>query len=207
MDTRMLLNSPVALTIGLVTLFVSLGLLSASPHLFESLMLHPYSFARGRRRHTILTSGLIHADFGHLLFNLFSFYFFAFVLESHTGHWQFAVIYLVALMAADIPTIIRHRNDPHYYCLGASGAVTAVIFSFVIYEPTSRIAFVFFPIGIPAPIFAVAYVLISCYGIRNDVRHINHEAHLWGGISGLALTAMLHPAAYADFFRQLPNVL
>lgn len=207
MNTAYLTNSPVALVIGMVTLAASLYLLIADQRLFLYLMLHPYSFVRGKRRYSLLTSGLIHADFSHLLFNMFSFYFFAFALEAYTGHWQFAVIYLVSLMTADIPTIIRHRNNPDYACLGASGAVTAAIFSFIIYEPRARIALALVPIGIPAPIFAVLYVAFCYYGTKARRGRINHEAHLWGAVSGLVLTALLDPTAYAGFWKSVTSLL
>jgi len=199
--TEELLKSPVALLFGVVTVALSIFVLGPGEAYHRRLALHPFSFVRGERRYTLLTSGLIHADVTHLLFNMITFYFFAFYLEARLGHWQFGLLYLVALLASDVRTIFKERNNPHYWTLGASGAVTAVIFSFIIYEPTARIAFFFIPIGIPAPIFAVIYIAVSYYGTRSNHGHINHEAHLWGAITGLAMTALLDPGAYAGFWR------
>jgi len=203
MAAQDIVSSPVALFILVVTLAASLFLLIAAPQFLGAFMLHPYSVARGRRLHTLITSGLIHANGAHLAFNLFTFYFFAFPLERWIGSWQFAVLYLVSLVTSDLPTVIRHRDHPGYYCLGASGAIAAVLFSFIVYEPRARIAFLFLPVGIPAPLFAVIYVAISYFGMRARRGHINHEAHLWGAISGLILTALLDPGAYSGFLNAL----
>ena len=198
--------SPVALVIASVTVATSLYLLLVDPRLFKKLMLHPYSLVRYHRWYTLPTSALIHADFSHLLFNMVTFWFFCPVLEQIVGHWQFAFIYVVSMVAADIPTVIRHRNNPDYACLGASGAVTAALFSFIVYQPTARISLLFIPIGIPAPLFAVLYMAFCYYGTRNHRSQINHEAHLWGAISGLALTAMLDPGAYSHFWGVVRNM-
>src|SRR3546814_15713642 len=118
-------------------------------------MLHPHSFVRKKRLYTIITSGMIHADFGHLLFNMITYFFFAFPLErilhqtGGNGHLQFALIYVGALILSDIPTIMKHRNNPGYASLGASGAISAVLFSFILFMPTPKL-YLFFAIGIPA---------------------------------------------------------
>ena len=130
--TEKLLDSSVALIFGLVTVAVSLFAWSMGKDYLLSLALHPFSFVRGKRLYTLLTSGLVHADFSHLLFNMMTFYFFAFYLESRLGHWQFGCLYLVALLLSDARTIFGQRNNPDYRTLGASGAVTAVVFSFII---------------------------------------------------------------------------
>ena len=196
-----MIESPVALVLGLVTVAVSLYALGPGREHLPYLLLHPFSFVRGERGYTLLTSGLVHADYSHLLFNMFTFYFFAFYLETRIGHWQFGLLYLTALLTSDIRTIFKERNNPEYRTLGASGAVTAVVFSFIVYEPTLRIAILFIPIGIPAPIFAVLYIGLSCYGARSEYGRINHEAHLWGAVCGLVLTALLAPGAYAGLWR------
>ena len=210
----MIQYSPVAAAILGLTIFASLFALFGSPDIFREFVLHPYSFVRRRRYHTLITSGMIHADIPHLAFNMLTFYFFAVTvhpnqpgLESFIGHWQFLVLYVISLVASDITTIIKHRNDPEYSCLGASGAVTAVIFSFIIYQPTSSIYLMLIPIPIPAPIFGVLYIAISTYAMKQNRGRINHAAHIWGAVSGLILTLILDPAAYLSFFNTLRSLM
>ena len=207
MDSAYFAASPVALVIFLFTIFTSLFTLFHRQDLFRMFLLHPWSLVREKRYYTLITSGLIHADLGHLLFNMFTFYFFAFPLESYLGHWQFGVLYVVSMVLSDITTVIKRRNDRDYYCLGASGAVTAVLFSFIIFEPTSSIYVMLIPIGIPAPLFAVLYIAFSYYALRRQRSHINHEAHLWGAVSGLLITAILSFGAYRGFLDTVKEML
>ena len=191
-------SSPVALIILGFTIFTSLFTLFHDENLHKMFMLHPWSVVRERRYYTLVTSGLIHGDIGHLAFNMIAFYFFAFPLERLMGHWQFLLLYAVSLVLSDIPTVIRKRDDPSYFSLGSSGAVTAAVFSYMVYNPTASIYVMFIPIGIPAPIFAVGYIAFSFYAARERRSHINHEAHLWGAISGLLLTLILDMRAYGN---------
>ena len=112
-------------------------------NVYENLILHPYSVSRGKRVYALISSGFIHADVMHLAFNMRSDFFFAFQLEagnkdlgfSGIGHWQFGVLYFASLILSDIPSVYKHRNDSWYHSLGASGAVSAVIFSFIMFNP------------------------------------------------------------------------
>lgn len=187
--------SPVALAIFLVTIVTSI-LAFEMTDLYRAFVLHPYSLVRERRYYTLLTSGLIHADPMHLIFNMLTFYFFAFALEREIGHWQFLVLYALSLALSDLSTVYKNRNRSDYYSLGASGAITAVLFSSIVYNPLSGIYMLPIPIAIPAPIFAIFYVAYSYYSARYRDTHINHSAHLWGAICGLALTLILDPEAY-----------
>ena len=193
-----MMNSPVASFLLALTAVTSLYALFQDEALQRALMMHPYSVVRQRRYHTLITSGFVHADIGHLLFNMITFYFFAFPLEQFMGHGRFLALYVVALVLSDVPTVIRKRDDPSYFSLGASGAVTAALFSCIVYQPQARIFLMMIPIGIPAPLFAVAYIAFSIYAARNPRSHINHEAHLWGAVTGLLMTLILDPAAYRN---------
>jgi membrane associated rhomboid family serine protease len=197
---------PVSAFILIVTIGTSL-LAWQREDVFRMFILHPWSLTRERRYYTAFTSGIIHNDFAHLAFNMLSFYFFAFELEDTIGPVRMAVLYLVSLGASDISTIIKHRNDPHYFCLGASGAVTAVIFSYIIFYPTARIGLLLIPIYIPAPLFGLLYVAYTYYSSKRPNTHINHSAHLWGAVSGLLLTLLLAPRAYVEFFDALKSLL
>lgn len=195
-------TTPAASIIFVITLVLSFAALN-SPALMDRLILHPYSLLREQRYYTLITSGFIHADIGHLLFNMLSFFFFAFTLERIVGTTQFAIIYLASLALSDISTIVKHKDNPNYRSLGASGAIAAVIFSFIIYEPSTRISLFLIPIGVPAPIFAVLYVAYSYFSARRQYDNVNHEAHLFGAVSGVVLTLLIDPDAFAGFYTQV----
>jgi membrane associated rhomboid family serine protease len=202
MEGGVLQQSPVAIFILVLTVVTSL-IAWQYEDLFRLFALNPWTLVRERRYYTLLTSGLIHADVGHLFMNMFSFYFFAFPVERLMGDWQFLALYAASLVLSDISTVVKQKDNPDYFCVGASGAVTAVIFSFIIFKPTSSISFIFIPIPIPAPLFGVGYVAYSYYSARYRQTRVNHAAHLWGAASGLALTLILDPAAYRSFFAAL----
>ncbi len=195
--------TPVSSLIFVFTIAVSLYGIYGDQHGNRGLMLHPYSIHRGKKYFTILTSGFIHADMNHLLFNMLSYYFFAFTLEKIVGHWQFALIYLLGLILSDISSIIKNKNHSGYYSLGASGAISAVLFSYILFDPLSRIYLFFIPIGIPAYLFALLYLGYCMYASKNQRDHINHEAHFWGAITGLVVTAMLFPHVLGYFIKSV----
>ncbi|HYH56226.1 MAG TPA: rhomboid family intramembrane serine protease [Anseongella sp.] len=196
-------SAPVALVIFIFTLITSFYGLYVNQNLNQQFMLHPYSMARGKRIFTVLTSGLIHADLGHLLFNMLTYFFFAFQLEGIIGHWQFALLYVAGLILSDIPTIMKHKNNPGYYSLGASGAISAVLFSFILFLPKTKLFIFFIPIGIPAFIFGPLYLIYCVYASRNQYDRINHDAHFYGALSGILLTVLLYPGVISHFISQL----
>src|SRR5688572_19733046 len=113
--------APVASFIFALTIACSI-LAFSNDQLYGKMILHPYSVARKQNVFTVITSGLIHADWMHLAFNMFSFFAFAFQLEVLIGHWQFGLLYAASLILSDLPTIAKHKNDYRYHSLGASGA-------------------------------------------------------------------------------------
>src|ERR1700760_4432648 len=144
---QIIMSAPVASFIFAITIASSLWAFY-NDTLYSNMILNPYGVSRGYRVYTIITSGLIHADYMHLLFNMLSYYFFAFNLEPQIGHWQFGVLYGLGLILSDLPTVYKHRNDEWYNCLGASGAVSAVIFSAIVYHPFDSLYVMFIPIPI-----------------------------------------------------------
>ena len=200
---------PVASIIFGLTIAASL-LAFRNHELLRKLMLNPFEFIHGKKYYQVITSGFIHADIQHLLFNMLSFYFFAFPLEGLMvqaagviGHLYFGLVYIISMVLADTYTIIKQKDNPSYFSLGASGAVTAVIFSAILFEPMNKIYLMFIPIGIPAPIFAVLYVGYSIYAAKQMRGNINHEAHLGGAFSGLILTILLFQGILHHFIRAI----
>src|SRR5579871_6143084 len=165
-----------ALIILVVTIIVSvIGL--ASPRILARSMLRPYLVARGTGYSGLLTSGFVHADVMHMLFNLFTFYSFAFRLESVIDSLKFVVLYFGALLVSGLGTVLKHRDEPEYASLGASGAILGVLFASIVYFPRQSLYFLPLPIPIPAPLFAVAYLVFSWYSSRQQRGNINHDAH------------------------------
>jgi len=187
----------VAAIILVVTVAVSLAGLFGSPKIVERSLFRPYWFLRKKQYETIVTSGFVHADLPHLIFNLVTFYFFAFQLEKQVGSARFAALYLIGLVVSDIGTYFKHRNDPEYASLGASGAISAVLFASIVYFPWQKLFIIPIPVPIPAPLFAIGYVAYSWYSARHARGRINHDAHLGGALAGLAFVLLTDPAAYA----------
>lgn len=200
-----MLATPVASIIFALTIGLSMYVF-ANPHWFGRLMLHPYSIYRDKSKfYTVFTSGLIHKDWMHLLFNMVTFYYFGFALEQMfvqfsgtMGHFLFAALYMVSIVLSDIPTIYKHRNDSGYYSLGASGAICAVLFSFILFQPKAELG-VFFIIPMPAYLFALLFLGYCIWASKNDRDRINHDAHLYGAITGLVFTLLVYPWALGHF--------
>jgi membrane associated rhomboid family serine protease len=189
-----------ALIILALTVLVSvIGLFSRT--VIEKAVLRPYVIAQGRDYATLLTSGFVHADVPHLLFNLITYYSFAFPLERVMGELRFEVLYFTGLLVSNLGTTIKHRNDPNYASLGASGAILAVLFAAIVYFPHQRLIFLFFPIPIPAPVFAVLYLVYSYWSSGRARDRINHDAHIFGALTGLAFALVTAPERFRDLLH------
>jgi len=194
--------APVASLIFVFTVITSLYAFYDNS-IYGKFMLHPYSVSRGKNIFTLITSGLIHADWMHLFFNMFTFYAFAFTLERLMGSWQFGLLYFVALILSDIPTVFRYKDSFNYNSLGASGAISAVLFSYILFNPMSKIYIMFIPIGIPAVIFGFIYLIYCAYASKNSRDGINHDAHFYGALTGLIFTIIFVPGILQNFIGML----
>jgi membrane associated rhomboid family serine protease len=191
-----------ALIILIVTLIVSvIGL--AAPKVIERCLLRPYLIARGTGYAGLLTSAFVHAGVGHLLFNLITFYSFAFRLEHVIGSLRFVALYFSSLLVSGLGTCFKHRNDPAYASLGASGAILGVLFASIVYFPRQSLFILPIPIPIPAPLFAVGYLAFSWYSSRMNRGQINHDAHIFGALTGLAFVLVTDPTTFLDVVRSL----
>jgi membrane associated rhomboid family serine protease len=191
----------IALVIFAATLVASLAGLYAKPQIIERSLFRPYWFLRRKQYDTIVTSGFVHADLPHLIFNMVTFWFFAFPLERQIGPVRFAVLYFLALAVSDLGTYFKHRIDPQYASLGASGAISAVLFAAIVYFPWMKLFIIPIPLPIPAPLFAVGYVAYSWYSARQARGRINHDAHLGGALFGLLFVLLTDPAAFGQLLR------
>jgi membrane associated rhomboid family serine protease len=197
------LSQPGASVVFAVTIAVSLLGMYREPAIVERSLFRPYAFMRNRQYPTIVTSGFVHADLGHLIFNMVTFWFFAFPLERHLGTGPFLSIYLTGLLLSHTCTYFKHRNDVHYASLGASGAISAVLFAYIVYFPGTKLFIFPVPIPIPAILFAIGYVGYSYWASLQPRGRINHDAHLCGALSGLAFVAVTDPRAFGALLAML----
>ncbi|KRG68781.1 rhomboid family intramembrane serine protease [Pseudoxanthomonas dokdonensis] len=201
------MQSPINLAIIAITVLVSF-LAFRNPALAGRLILWPPAIQRHKQYDRLLTYGFIHADVMHLLFNMVTLYFFGGLIEQVmteiTGsRLTYPLFYLAALVVSILPTYLKHQNDPNYRSLGASGAVSAVLFAFILLQPWARI-FVFF-IPAPAILFAVVYIGYSIWMDKRGGDNVNHGAHLAGAAFGVMFMVAMEPAVLAHFLRELGN--
>lgn len=192
------------LVIIAITCIVSIMAFS-NARLVDDLILWPPAISRDKQYYRLLSYGLIHADPMHLLFNMFTLYFFGRVMEQLynglLGPLGFVLFYAGALVASILPTYLRNRGNSRYRSLGASGAVSATLFAFILLQPWAQI--LVFVIPMPAILFAVLYLVYEFWLERQGVDNINHNAHLWGAAYGVLVTVVMEPRVLGLFFAQL----
>jgi membrane associated rhomboid family serine protease len=195
-----------ALVIFVATIVISLIGLFGSPQLLDRSLFRPYWFLRRKQYDTIVMSGFVHADLMHLIFNMMTFYFFAFPLERHIGTLQFIVLYFAGLLISHAGTYYKQRSNPEYACLGASGAISAVLFAAIVYFPEQSLIIFPIPIPIRAPLFALLYLAYTYYAAKHSHDRINHDAHLGGAVTGLAFVAVTEPRAYGNLLQSMASM-
>jgi membrane associated rhomboid family serine protease len=196
-------GAPAAALILLVILLVSIAGLSGQPRIIQQNLFRPYFISRRRNYYTWISSGFIHGSYAHLIFNALTLWSFGFPLERAMGTPRFVALYLIGLVASDIGTYLKQRQNPQYASLGASGAILAVLFASIIYFPTQSIYFMIIPIPIPAWLFAIGYLAYTLYASHHARDQINHDAHLGGAITGLLFVGLTDPQAVSDAWRLL----
>jgi membrane associated rhomboid family serine protease len=195
-------QTPVASLILVFTVVTSIYAFN-DPTLYGKFMLHPYSVYRKNKLYTLITSGMIHSDWMHLIFNMMTFFFFAFTLEAQIGSWRFGLIYFLSLILSDIPSVLKHKDDFWYNSLGASGAISGVLFSYILFYPLSKLYLFFIPIGIPAVLFGGLYLMYCVYASKQSRDNINHDAHFFGALTGIIITILIIPGIVPHFLSAL----
>ena len=150
----------------------------------------------GQRERTV-TSGFLHVDFSHLFFNMFTLFFFANVVITWFGATKFLIIYFVSLIAGSLLAIFFHRDEPFYSAVGASGAVTGILYAAILLQPNMQLGIMFIPIPLPAYVLGIAYLLYSIYGMRSRLGNIGHTAHFGGAMGGYVTTLLFRPSLLA----------
>jgi membrane associated rhomboid family serine protease len=205
------------LIIVILTCITSIGAFN-NHKLMDDLIFYGPAVSRRRQWYRMLSHGLIHADPVHLIFNMIALYSFGTGLErafsasclfGNLGKVIFLVLYITALVAASIPDLIKHKDSYHFRSLGASGAVSAVVFATIVILPTLGVGLIFIPgLKIPGYIFAIIYLGISAYLDKRGGDNINHGAHLWGAIYGLLFTiALIYAMGHLDVIENFKDQL
>lgn len=182
-----------------------------NPSVMDKLILNPYKVTKRKEYYRFVTSGFVHADWGHLLFNMLSLWFMGEGIEGlfgmlfgSSGTFYFLFLYIVGIVVSDIPTFLKHRNNSNYNSLGASGGVSAVIFAIILYAPLMRVC-LYLAICMPGFIFGLLFLGYSFYEAKKGRGYVNHDAHLYGAIFGLLFMAAVYPAAVPGFFQQIAS--
>ena len=203
----------ITLIILILTVLVSIQGFSNNDFRYKT-MLIPTRVFNNKEYHRVLTSGFLHADWMHLFVNMWVLYIFGRPLEEASrivfgeyGHLLFLVMYLLAIPAASLSTLFKHKDNAYYASLGASGAVSAVLFAYILLYPTSSLYLLLIPIPVNAVIMGVLYLLYSYYMARRGGDHINHDAHFYGAIFGVLFYLVLKPKLALYFVEQIQSLL
>lgn len=191
-----------------ITLLISWYAFS-KPDIIKRFAMDPWQVSTNQEYYRFLTSGFLHANFSHLLWNMFSFYFFGTVVEYYfsaifgeAGPWCFIGFYLMAIIVSDVPTYFKKRHQPGYSSVGASGGVAAIIFASIIFQPLEDIC-LYGVLCFPGFILGTVYLIYSYYKGKKSNDHINHEAHLYGALFGLLFCIVTYPASINHFINEL----
>lgn len=178
---------------------------------FNALKFNAYQIWHSRQWYRMLSYGFVHGSWWHLFFNMFTLHFFGRVVEQYfvaafgntTGIVLYIVLYLTAIIISTIGDLIKHRNHYNYNAVGASGAVSAVLFASILFEPQMGIYIYLIPIPIPGYIFAPLYLLYCWYMAKRNADNIGHSAHFWGAVYGFLFPLVCNPAIFSHFINQL----
>jgi membrane associated rhomboid family serine protease len=184
-----------------VLLIIIANVLVSMKGLKDSAFLEKYKFQIGRiisgEKIRLLTSGFLHVDYMHLGFNMYALYLFGGIVSGMMGIFNFLIIYFISLLAGNLYTLKYHRDEPYYSAVGASGAVSGIVYAAILLYPGMSLYLFFIPIPIPGYVFGVGYLLYSIYGMKKQIGNIGHSAHLGGAIGGFAFTLLLNPSLFA----------
>jgi len=204
-----------SITVLLIVINIIITLVGFSNReLLSKLIMWPYGVKRNKQYYRMVSSGFLHADYVHLFFNMFTLYFFGSNLEIiftqlHLGGAaSYLILYFLALIVSDIPGYLKHQDDQGYHSLGASGAVSAVVFAVILFNPWGAI-YIYGAIKISSVVYAVLYIIYCIYMGKQGNDNINHDAHLWGALFGLVfaliLVALMQPQVFNYILEQLKH--
>lgn len=141
----------------------------------------------------LVSSGFLHVDMTHLLFNMFTLYMFSEAVVRYLGASTYTFIYFLSLISGNVFSYYAHRKNSYYSAVGASGAVAGIMYASILLYPEMKLMFILFPVPIPGYIFGVGYLLYAIYGMKKNIGNIGHSAHFGGAVSGFLATILFEP--------------
>ncbi len=200
------------ITITLIIIIVTTGTslyTMQKPRVLNSLMMNPFLITSQGQYYRLISSGFIHRDHMHLIFNMFSFYFFGTQLEyifkeifGSMGSVHYVALYVLGIVVSDIPTVFKNRHNKYYNSLGASGAVSAVVFACILFLPLRDIC-IYGVLCFPGVVLGFLYLVYSFYSSKKSKDGINHDAHLYGALFGVAYCLVFYPDSLRIFLEQM----
>lgn len=200
------------MSINIIIIFsiAAVSLLGFSNHiLFSKFLFKPYSILKNKEWYRFISSAWLHADYMHLLVNLFVLYSFGNYLEYFLNVYyeeQSLVLYLFLFLGSTvishIPSYVKHKSNYNYEAVGASGGVSGILFAYILINPLSMLELYLF-IPIPAIVFGILYLWYSYYMSKKNIDNIGHEAHIYGALGGMMLITIIKPEIWVSFFNQL----
>jgi len=183
-------------------------------NLFSNMLFNPSIIRTNKEWYRFLTHALLHADWIHLAMNMYVLYMFGgiveelFMMEFGTikGEVFFFLLYFISIIASVIPSFEKHKNDFYYNAVGASGAVSAVVFASILLVPQMSLSLMFIPIPIPAPIFGILYLVYCWYAAKNAKDNVAHDVHYWGSLFGVLFTIIVLPSTVPQFMEAVKNI-
>ena len=177
---------------------------------FQKLMFNPYQVKHSNQWYRFLSHAFVHADWSHLIFNMLTLFFFGVFVEAafslyfgEKAVFLYVSEFVLASIVSSIPSFLKHKDNSSYNAVGASGAVSAILFTSILFDPLNKIYIFFIPIGIPAFIFGIFYLGYSAYMSKKNIDNIGHDAHFWGAIFGFAFPLALKPSLIFDFISMI----
>lgn len=179
--------------------------------LLSKWVFNPYTVFHNREYHRFISSGMIHANWTHLLFNMFVLYMFGQQVEGvfkqvygDAGLVVFGLLYVLGIVVSDIPTFLKNKHNPHYNALGASGGTASILFSYILFYPSQDLC-LYGLLCFPGILWGALYIIYSIYMGKQQADNINHDAHLWGSLFGVAFTILVYPNVIFTFIEELKN--
>ena len=196
-----LTQAPVASAIFLMTLITSIYDFTSKGQITYRFAFWPWQIKREHEYWRFATSALVHGGWAHLAINMLVFYFFAFKMEMTLlqSSWQFLLVYLGANILSSVYSFFKHKDDAQYRAVGASGAISGILFGFILFEPTTML-YIWGLFPLPAWLFGLLYLVYSAYAGARGRDNVGHDAHFWGAISGMLLVTLVKPTAATGFF-------